>query len=56
MNSSDLIGLTLREQQALQALMDKRDVYIANRQHIAARIMGVAIWLVWQVFQREHKA
>jgi hypothetical protein len=51
----DLAELTPREQDALCALIDKRAVYLATGHGIAARALGVAIWLVWQVFARaEH--
>jgi hypothetical protein len=45
-------GLSAREQAALQALVDKRGVLRATGHGIAARTMGMAIWLVWQVFRR----
>jgi uroporphyrinogen-III decarboxylase len=42
--------LTEREKKALQALIDKRKVYLASGHGIAGKALGVAIWLVWQVF------
>lgn len=42
--------LTDREKRALLVLIDKREIYKANRNGVAARAMGVAIWLIWQVF------
>jgi hypothetical protein len=50
----ELSVLSMREQQALRALVDKREIYRAGRQYLAAHAMSVAIFLVWQVFKREH--
>jgi predicted negative regulator of RcsB-dependent stress response len=51
----DLATLTDREKAALLALIDKRNVYKKNGHGIAANIMGVAIWLVWQVWSHAPK-
>lgn len=47
-----LAALTQRESAAMRALIDKRLVYRATGHGIAASTMGLAIWLVWQVWQR----
>jgi hypothetical protein len=52
---NDLTRLTMREQQALQALLDKREVYRTTGHPMAARVIGVAVRLVWQVFKWEHR-
>lgn len=50
--AQDLKKLTPREEAALVALMTKRDIYKATGHGLAAKTMGIAIWLVWQVFDR----
>ena len=44
--------LTNREAAALQVLIDKRAEYRATGHGMAARALGVAIWLVWQALAR----
>jgi hypothetical protein len=44
--------LTEREQLVMQTLMAQRDVYKSNGHPVAAHAVGVALWLVWQVFLR----
>ncbi len=41
--------LTAREREVLLALLAWRDRYMATGHWVAARTMGVAIWLAWQV-------
>ena len=55
LDRKSLLHLTMREQQALQVLLDKREVYRAQKHHIAALVMGVAIHLCWQVFTTQHE-
>jgi hypothetical protein len=55
MTAEDITGLSMREQQALKALMDKREVYRTTGHFFAAHVMGVAVSLVWQVFRWEQK-
>lgn len=50
----DISGLTMREQQALQALMDKREVYRTTGHVFAAHVISVALLIVWQVFKWEQ--
>lgn len=52
MTKYGLEGLSAREGLALQALIDKRAVYRAMGHGMAARTMGLAIWLVWQVLHK----
>jgi hypothetical protein len=52
MTEAQLATLTEREAAALRALIDKRAVYRAQGHGVAARTMGVAIWLVWQCFHK----
>jgi hypothetical protein len=42
--------LTAREKRALQVLIDLKGVYEQHHRGFAARALGVAILLVWQVF------
>lgn len=46
------LDLTKREGAALQALIDKRAVYVATGHKVAAGVMWIAISLVRQVFER----
>lgn len=45
------LDLTKREGAALQALIDKRQVYVSTGHKVAAAVMWVAISLVRQVFE-----
>jgi hypothetical protein len=53
MTEDQLATLTSREQDALRALIDKRDTYRASGHRVAANTMGIAIYLVWQVLRRD---
>lgn len=53
MTEDQLATLTSREQDALRALIDKRDAYRASGQRVAANTMGIAIYLCWQVLKRD---
>lgn len=46
------LDLTKREGAALQALIDKRAVYVATGHKVAASVMWIAISLVRQVLER----
>jgi hypothetical protein len=52
MTEAQLATLTEREAAALRALIDKRNVYRAQGQRVAASTIGVALWLCWQVFRK----
>jgi hypothetical protein len=54
MNPSDQ-RLTEREQLMLKALMAQREVYKAGGHHVAARAVGVALWIIWQIAIRMHE-
>jgi hypothetical protein len=54
MTEAQLATLTDREASALRALIDKRNVYRAQGHGVAARVMGVAIFIVWQCFHKVH--
>lgn len=43
--------LTERERALLQALVDKRNVYLAKGNPVGAKFIGVAIWIAWQVLR-----
>jgi hypothetical protein len=55
MNLESMHHLTMREQQALQVLLDKRDVYRAEGRRVYAHAIGVALWLVWHVFTADRE-
>ena len=48
MTESQLSTLTDREAAAMQVWIDKRALYRATGHGLAARAVGLAIWLVWQ--------
>lgn len=50
------LHLTRREGALLQALIDKRAVYVATGHRVAASVMWVAISLVRQVLERVELA
>jgi hypothetical protein len=52
MTEAQLATLTEREREALEALIDKRNVYRAQGNRVAASAIGVALWLCWQVFRK----
>ena len=54
MTTQDLAKLTPREAAALQVLINERELYRKSGHGIAARTLGVAIWLIWQVFGLVH--
>lgn len=44
--------LTKNEQDAMKALIAQRDIYRSRNEGLAARGVGVAIWLCAQIFLR----
>jgi hypothetical protein len=53
MTEDQLATLTSREQDALRVLMTKRAIYLANGHRFDANRMGLAIWLIWQVWKKD---
>jgi hypothetical protein len=56
MTEAQLATLTEREAAALRALIDKRNVYRAQGHGFAAKVIGVAIFIVWQCFRKVEVA
>lgn len=56
MNSQDLSELSMHEQQALTWMRDERGNLQAECHALAARAIGAAMWLVWEVlkWKRRH--